>query len=43
MSNPITDAINKAVKQSTTGTGKSAPDVKPVASSTLKTTSKSGQ
>lgn len=41
MSNPITDAINKAVAESTTGSNQPA-EAKPVASSTLATTSKSG-
>lgn len=42
MANPITEAINKAVKSTATGSNTSVPDAKPVASSTLKTTSKSG-
>ena len=43
MSNPVTDAINKAIAENTTGLSQSIPDAEPVSSTTLKTTSKSGK
>lgn len=43
MSNPVTDAINKAIADNSAGSTKSVPDAKPVSSSTLRTTSKSGK
>ena len=43
MSNPVTDAINKAIAENTADLSQSVPDAQPVSSTTLRTTSKSGR